>query len=169
MNGEATLAVSSHKGPEKELRLALAMRGGVSLAVWMGGACSEVDQLRRTCPGDVTPYGRLLEAAGYDSAVVDVIAGASAGGLNGVLMASSVVYGSVFDQKVRNLWLRLGDLSNLMRPVFGRRPQSLLNGDGYFYAVPRTTRCSPNPFRQAQRTTSICLTWSACARSAEKK
>ncbi|MFK0217073.1 hypothetical protein ACIQWN_02670 [Streptomyces vinaceus] len=28
------------------LRLALAMRGGVSLAVWMGGACCETAALR---------------------------------------------------------------------------------------------------------------------------
>jgi hypothetical protein len=26
-----------------ELRLALGMRGGVSLAVWIGGACAEID------------------------------------------------------------------------------------------------------------------------------
>ena len=26
----------------KELRLAIAMRGGVSLAVWVGGACCEL-------------------------------------------------------------------------------------------------------------------------------
>ncbi|MGH3822045.1 MAG: patatin-like phospholipase family protein, partial [Pseudonocardiaceae bacterium] len=119
----------------------------MSLAVWMGGACSEIDRFRRTRPGDSTPYGRLLEAAGYSSAVVDVIAGTSAGGLNGALMAASVVDGRVFDEQVRNLWLRIGDLGKLLRPVFGRWPKSLLivgksllivgksllDGDGYFY------------------------------------
>ena len=30
----------------RELRLALAMRGGVSLAVWIGGTCCEIDRLR---------------------------------------------------------------------------------------------------------------------------
>jgi patatin-related protein len=134
MNGAEAPTMDSDKGMEKELRLALAIRGGVSLAVWMGGACSEVDRLRRTSPGDPTPYGILLRAAGYHSAVVDVVAGTSAGGLNGALMASSIVYGSVFDQQVRDLWLQLGDLGQLVRPVFGRRPESLLNGDGYFYA-----------------------------------
>jgi hypothetical protein len=34
-----------------ELRLALAMRGGVSLAVWIGGACAEIDALRRAASG----------------------------------------------------------------------------------------------------------------------
>ena len=32
------------------LRLALAMRGGVSLAVWIGGAVAEIDVLRRAAP-----------------------------------------------------------------------------------------------------------------------
>lgn len=89
-----------------------------------------VDRLRRTCPGDSTPYGRLLETAGYSSAVVDVIAGTSAGGLNGALMASSVVDGRVFDEQVRNLWLQIGDLGKLLRPVFGRWPKSLLRNRG---------------------------------------
>ncbi len=34
----------------KELRLALAMRGGVSLAVWIGGVCAEIDELLRAEP-----------------------------------------------------------------------------------------------------------------------
>ena len=33
-------------GSQRELRLALGMRGGVSLSVWIGGACAEVDELR---------------------------------------------------------------------------------------------------------------------------
>lgn len=46
-----------------ELRIALAMRGGVSLAVWMGGACSEVDALRSAAPyGDEARslYSRIV-------------------------------------------------------------------------------------------------------------
>ena len=34
-------------GHRVELRLALSMNGGVSLAVWIGGAVSEIDCLRR--------------------------------------------------------------------------------------------------------------------------
>ncbi|MFJ9643395.1 DUF3376 domain-containing protein [Streptomyces sp. NPDC101206] len=37
-------------GHSSELRLALAMRGGVSLAVWMGGACCETAALRAAAP-----------------------------------------------------------------------------------------------------------------------
>ena len=39
-------------GKPTELRLALAIRGGVSLAVWMGGACSEIATLRASAPPD---------------------------------------------------------------------------------------------------------------------
>ena len=128
-----------------ELRIALAMRGGVSLAVWMGGACSEIDSLRRSPnsantdgeqpqPGSVTDiYRQLLQASGYGSVAVDVVAGASAGGLNGALMACSVVHDMLFDHRIRNLWLQLGDLGELARPVKGRVEDSALDGDGAFY------------------------------------
>ena len=130
-----------------ELRIALAMRGGVSLAVWMGGACSEIDSLRRAAsqgsqpePGTVgDTYRRLLEAVGYGSVAVDVVAGASAGGLNGALMGCSVVHGMRFDEQIRNLWLRLGDLGRLTRPVSARAEESPLDGDGEFYKPLATT------------------------------
>lgn len=119
-----------------ELRIALAMRGGVSLAVWMGGACSEIDALRRARPdeGDSSLYARLLAATGYGSVAVDAVAGASAGGLNSVLMGCSIVYGTPFDSHIRDIWLRLGDIGTLSRPWSWRPPQSVLDGDGRFYA-----------------------------------
>jgi hypothetical protein len=44
---------------KRELRLALGMRGGVSLAIWIGGACSEIDRVRRadTGRGDFSDRG----------------------------------------------------------------------------------------------------------------
>ena len=75
-----------------ELRLALGMRGGVSLAVWIGGACAEIDELRRAGGETDDPafWAKLLEASNYERVVVDVMAGASAGGLNGVLFAAAI-------------------------------------------------------------------------------
>ncbi len=118
---------------DKELRLALAMRGGVSLAVWMGGACREVARLREQAlrlnsrehgsdaDGNAPPvppcgvYERLLEYYGYDGVSVDVLAGTSAGGLNGALMAAHLVYGMPFDHRIRNIWLQVGHLEILAR------------------------------------------------------
>ncbi|MFD8796763.1 hypothetical protein, partial [Streptomyces vinaceus] len=52
------------------LRLALAMRGGVSLAVWMGGACCETAALRAAAGQDPGPeaglYPGLLKACRYE-------------------------------------------------------------------------------------------------------
>ena len=84
---------------KRELRLALGMRGGVSLAVWIGGACAEIDKLRAAALADPpSPFWRqVLDASAYERVVVDVLAGASAGGLNGSLYAASIVYGFPLD------------------------------------------------------------------------
>lgn len=113
-----------------ELRLALAMRGGVSLAVWIGGAVSEIDLARRASPdGDDFWSTILRDAAGYDRVVVDVLAGASAGGLNGVLYAASQVYDFPYD-RMRDVWLEVGGIDGLVRR--GPPWPSLLQGDDYF-------------------------------------
>ncbi|MEP7113200.1 MAG: patatin-like protein [Ilumatobacteraceae bacterium] len=135
-----------------ELRIALSMRGGVSLAVWIGGSAAEVDELtkseaaqydERTSVGPPSFYPALLKMAGYERAVLDVITGASAGGLNGVVLSASRVYGFQFDAMLP-IWIRLADIELLTRdprekhrdpPVTGKyshRPQSLLRGDEYF-------------------------------------
>ncbi|MFZ3493601.1 hypothetical protein ACODT5_10310 [Streptomyces sp. 5.8] len=155
-----------------ELRLALAMRGGVSLAVWMGGACCEVSKLReaapsapgararRRTPACATPgtqaeprsrppgddggattgpgcpdvYRTLLDAGGYRTVDIDVLSGTSAGGLNGVLLACHLVYGMPFDHGVRDVWLHLGDLEDLLRrPALLDVPNALMRGDEVFY------------------------------------
>lgn len=121
---------------EQELRLALAMRGGASMAVWIGGAVAEVERLRRALddPENPNPWGSLARLAGYESVSVDVLAGTSAGGLNAVLLSASVVYGMPFDA-MRGTWVQLADLEAMARSVpklWSPRPPSLLEGDGYF-------------------------------------
>jgi patatin-related protein len=89
-----------------EQRIALVLNGGVSLAVWMAGVVYEIDLLRRAStakfePGD--PDGAIMErwqelckpAEGAERrVVVDVIAGTSAGGLNGTLLATAIARGT---------------------------------------------------------------------------
>ncbi|MGO1054986.1 patatin-like protein [Crossiella sp. CA198] len=120
----------------QELRLALSMRGGVSLAVWIGGAASEIARLRCALAADEpgNPWAGLAGLAGYESVRIDVLTGASAGGLNSAIMAASLVYGFRFDA-IRDLWVQLGDLDAMCRAtprMFQPKPQSLLEGDGYF-------------------------------------
>ena len=97
--------------PLRELRLALSMNGGVSLAVWIGGSCAEVDELRR----GVGFWGELLTAAGYlPTAQLDVMAGASAGGLNAVMMAQAIRANRPF-REFFPLWLDDGDIDKLVK------------------------------------------------------
>lgn len=118
----------------RELRLALAMRGGVSLSVWIGGSCAEIDSLRTADPHGDGFWDRLLGTSGYSSVVVDILAGASAGGLNGVVYAASQQYGFSLDG-LRDIWVEVGDTRELLR----RRRQSgsywpsFFCGDGYFF------------------------------------
>ncbi|MEP7203133.1 MAG: hypothetical protein ABI894_11015, partial [Ilumatobacteraceae bacterium] len=61
---------------KRELRLGLVMTGGVSLAVWMGGVAGEIYR----CIKQHGLYGDLAELT-QTEVIVDVMSGASAGGL----------------------------------------------------------------------------------------
>ncbi|NKE62155.1 patatin-like protein [Lentzea sp. PSKA42] len=127
----------------QELRLALCMRGGVSLAVWMGGACREIAALLAARSSekpmdkcDVVQkkiYEFLLRRCGYETVTVDILTGTSAGGLNGVLFATHLMYGTPFDSQIRDIWLQLGDLEGLTRKPDDKEPDSLLLGTDGFY------------------------------------
>jgi predicted acylesterase/phospholipase RssA len=117
--------------PRTELRLAVAMSGGVSLCVWMGGVTLEIDRLRR---GDGV-YGTLAELAGVEASV-DIVAGTSAGGLNGVLLAAATAWDSTVES-LHTTWLDVADFGSLLRPASEKGPPSLLQGEAFF--VPQVT------------------------------
>ena len=125
---------------QESLRFALSMRGGVSLAVWIGGAVAEIETLRKASQAsdqDATTasvYQRLLKLANYGEVEVDILTGASAGGLNGAIYAASLVYGFDF-AAMADVWLQLADVEALSRPATattGGKALSLFDGDGYF-------------------------------------
>ena len=120
--------------PGKELRFAVTMNGGVSLAVWMGGVTLELDALTRDPAADGpdhTVYGTVMTTLGL-SARVDVIAGTSAGGINGAALSLSQVNGSADLSMLRDLWAEQGRFETLLRRPFQGNPTSLLKGDDYF-------------------------------------
>lgn len=117
---------------EKELRLALVCYGGVSLAIYMHGTTKEVWKLarasmrRHVAPGTVLPpaddteivYGALLEALAPQldlRILIDIVAGASAGGINGILLAQAISQGSDMEP-LRDLWLDGADSDRLLEP-----------------------------------------------------
>ncbi|GAB2578951.1 DUF3376 domain-containing protein [Kribbella endophytica] len=136
---------------DHEIRIALVLNGGVSLAVWMGGVTHELDLIRRASAGGDAPpsqpYDELLAQRWRDlcrrdgeqrKLVVDVIAGTSAGGLNGSLLATAVSHGSTLDPGddhgpwLRQKWVGLGSLEvGKLVPAVGKPSTSVLDGD-YF-------------------------------------
>jgi len=119
--------------PLREVRLGLVFNGGISLAVWMGGVTHEIDAARRaadtTATGMTTTLYRELLCEHLQQTVrVDVISGASAGGINGSLLAAAIAAGKPVPD-LRETWLVLGDLATLMRSPAQSDPPSWLQGD----------------------------------------
>ena len=128
---------------EKELRLAIVLTGGVSLAVFMHGVSRELLKLIRASKafhgikdidsraaaryGDVNGdrrretdseeiYFELLQAISRHEdlrVVIDVIAGASAGGVNGIMLARALAHDLPLDAH-RAMWLQHADAIDLM-------------------------------------------------------
>jgi patatin-related protein len=144
-------------GPDtQELRIATAMTGGVSLAVWMGGVARELNLLHqasrvreaagaagtgdqvasdgRAAPDDHVRglYRALLDLLDM-TITVDVLSGTSAGGINaavlGLAHARSLDLGPL-----RELWLTAGAFDTLLLDPAAKDPRSLLQGDAVLLA-----------------------------------
>lgn len=111
----------------QELRFAMVMTGGVSLAIWMGGATREFD---RVIHAESATYLELLRLT-RSLPRIDVITGTSAGGLNGALLAYAITQGTGV-AGLGPLWLKVGALERLLRQPTQRDPPSLMLGDDYF-------------------------------------
>jgi predicted acylesterase/phospholipase RssA len=124
----------------EEVRLAIALNGGVSLAVWMGGCVVELDAARRAHLGpeqldedsrERSLYHRLCNALGR-RLVIDVMAGSSAGGINAALLGAATAAGRrLHPDFVRERWVELGDLGTLIHELANPEPGSLLQGERF--------------------------------------
>ena len=130
---------------EKELRFALVCFGGVSLAIYMHGITKEVLKLVRASStlhkitdrakrsnasfadfvdgndpehDSEAVYFELLRELGRKvelRVIVDIIAGASAGGINGTMLARALSH-DLPTVRLRDLWLDHADVSELLAP-----------------------------------------------------
>ena len=113
---------------EKELRLALVCYGGISLAVYMHGITKEIWRLvcaSRAFHDGETPVGGsqgiyhalLQEIEDHASirvrVLADIIAGASAGGINGIFLAQAIATGQSLDP-LTDLWMTSADVEALI-------------------------------------------------------
>ncbi|WP_374374133.1 patatin-like protein [Dongia sp.] len=122
-----------------EIRLAVVLYGGVSLAVYIHGVTRELLNLIRASQqfhaGRANPDNR--DAASGDESestavyrdllktlapeidlriVIDLISGASAGGINGVMLARALAHDLPLESH-RELWLRNADVTQLSAPA----------------------------------------------------
>ena len=120
-----------------EVRLAVVLYGGVSLAVYIHGVTREILNLVRASKlfhaapeaaapaGDSTAvYHELLKKLAPEidlRVVVDLISGASAGGINGVMLGKAIAHDLPLEPH-RELWLKNADVTSLSAPgsVLGR-------------------------------------------------
>ncbi len=118
------------RGNAKELRLGLVCYGGSSLAIYMHGISKEIHRLVKASalldagvaasePSEKV-YADLLQALGEAGSgsvnlrvIVDVIAGTSAGGINGIYLAKALAGNGSLDA-LRDLWFVRGDMNELV-------------------------------------------------------
>ncbi|MEQ1542767.1 MAG: patatin-like protein [Novosphingobium sp.] len=130
---------------QKELRIALVCYGGVSLAVYMHGVTKELWKLARASRayhgggtaqgGTDAVYLKLLRRIEQVHrlrlrVLPDIVAGASAGGINGVFLAQAVHSGQSLEP-LTDLWLERADVDVLLDP--DARPWSRVSK---FWAMP---------------------------------
>jgi len=115
----------------KEVRFAVVMYGGVSLAIYINGVAQELYNLVRATAtkelnnntktylfpdedlkGASKVYRRLGEKLNTRF-VVDILSGTSAGGINAIFLAKSLANGETFET-LKDLWISEGDIGVLI-------------------------------------------------------
>jgi predicted acylesterase/phospholipase RssA len=113
----------------KEIRFAVVLYGGVSLAIYMNGIAQELLSLARSTRDDASGSPEATEAVYRDIAdylskkskgafrhkfIVDIISGTSAGGINGVCLAKGLTCGVKNLKALENTWLEEGNIDTLL-------------------------------------------------------
>jgi patatin-related protein len=171
---------------EKELRIALVCFGGVSLAVYMHGISKEILKLVRASAAlhDITDRSARARASFFDAVsgrgteydtevvyfellreigrvvdlrvIVDIIAGASAGGINGTMLARALSHDLPTDS-LRDLWLENGDVSVLLAPEARARRWSKLAVRPVLWGVAETGLMPSIKDREVRKNLSLFM------------
>jgi patatin-related protein len=169
---------------KKELRFALVCYGGVSLALYMHGVIKEILKLSRASKAyhsiskSERQEGQSFEAVNGDDGrrhdteevyfsllqsiggtlnlrvIVDSIAGASAGGISGIVLARALAHDLSIDH-LRDLWLNEADLLRLLGSSQRARPWSKWFLRPVLWILFRMRRLGPAVDREIQRNLSM--------------
>lgn len=159
--------------PNREVRFAVVLYGGVSLAIYMNGISQELLRMVRGSSGvvdaDLDPVERVYRelslampdnAGGRTRFLVDIISGTSAGGINGVALAKALACGSRNLDGLRRAWTEKADIGLLLndRGTIGRigqRTESLLDGHHMYDVLFQTIRDMGEPTAQTDVLTPV--------------
>ncbi|MGF7238226.1 MAG: patatin-like protein, partial [Frankia sp.] len=177
-------ASTNADGMTQEVRFAVVMTGGASLAVWMGGVAREINLLTAPRPdpdparepaaagstastataGPPDPrrfYHRLVDLLQLDVSV-DVLSGTSAGAINAAALGYANVSGGDL-ASLRDLWLTEGGIERLLRDPAAASFPSLLQGDAELLRAIREVldaidHAAPPPDERPNAPTSVFIT-----------
>ncbi|MCP4623344.1 MAG: patatin-like protein [bacterium] len=113
---------------QKEIRFAVVMYGGVSLAIYMNGISQELLSLVQSTADGRAPtegstdevYRELAGELGGGASVkfvIDILSGTSAGGINAVFLSKALVRGCSNLSSLENIWLDEGDIDKLLNDL----------------------------------------------------
>jgi patatin-related protein len=138
-------------GAQQEIRFAIVMYGGISLAIYMHGVAQELLRLVRATSGanldgdEVAQIYKELSdqvreqrpSRARDPSpgrvptrfVIDILSGTSAGGINAVFLAKALAIRSKTLDHLRRTWLDMADIDKILNRGGAFEPKrSLLNG-----------------------------------------
>jgi patatin-related protein len=171
---------------EKELRIALVCFGGVSLAVYMHGITKEILKLARASSAvhgitdrakrraahffDVRDEGDPefdTEAVYFDllrdigrtvelRVIIDIVAGASAGGINATMLARALSHDLPM-RGLRDLWLTKADVTELLAPEAKARGWSKWFLRPFFWAAAGSRRLHDIRDREVREKLSLLM------------
>ena len=110
----------------REVRVAVSMVGGSSLAIYENGVAQELFRMTQGRGA----YG-VLKRITHSHAFVDILSGTSAGGINTIFLSTALTLGTDLPA-TRADWIRLGNIDDLLQGAFNTHAGSLLDGNGYY-------------------------------------
>lgn len=112
----------------REIRIAVSIVGGTSLAIYMNGVTQELFSLATAHIREKSDlYSLCLKLTGSQHARIDIISGTSAGGINGLFLATALANGKEMEF-TEDTFCELADIDSLFHSP-QKNPVSLFQGD----------------------------------------